>query len=351
MALPPGRSDWRKHLTVIGAIVINLIPTIFSDGAPSFGRMLGAAPLIVIIPAFGIATSLNYLKNRPHQLGQILIAGSLAFSGLINIYDYFLRYPKQPGLFDAFEVGLWSLTQSAVKASQTGPAYLVVGEGELYHPTVRLARELSNGDLRIFNGQHCFVYQEETGHLIVYATLPAWIPEILEKYPDASQSEILNDSTQARYASLLTVPTGNTNAVTNRPPLVTFGDSIDLSALELPGQTFTPGETVPISFRWRANRLIPAQYTSFVHLVGENQPFVTGVDGEPCDGWYPTSQWHPGELIETQLSLVLPTDLPPGRYELAVGWYVLATGERLPITAPENQRELDRAFVTYILVK
>jgi hypothetical protein len=50
------------------------------------------------------------------------------------------------------------------------------------------------------------------------------------------------------------------------------------------------------------------------------------------------------------VTLTLPADLAPGRYDLLVGMYELASGQRLPITQPD-QREPDRAWAETVTVR
>jgi hypothetical protein len=57
--------------------------------------------------------------------------------------------------------------------------------------------------------------------------------------------------------------------------------------------------------------------------------YVTGFDGPPVQGDYPTSLWAPGEIIVDTHALSLNT-LPGGEYYLLAGLYNPATGERLP---------------------
>jgi hypothetical protein len=79
------------------------------------------------------------------------------------------------------------------------------------------------------------------------------------------------------------------------------------------------------------------RYTVFLHLLGSEHP-DTGAplwvqdDSEPCRGFYPTTSWHEGEILVDRLELVIPPDAPPGQYDLAMGFYYVWTGERLPIT-------------------
>lgn len=50
-----------------------------------------------------------------------------------------------------------------------------------------------------------------------------------------------------------------------------------------------------------------------------------------------------GEIIEHEVILSVPPDLAPGEYEIAVGLYDTATGQRLPVEQA-NAREPDRAL-------
>ena len=50
----------------------------------------------------------------------------------------------------------------------------------------------------------------------------------------------------------------------------------------------------------------------------------------PLEGDYPTSVWAAGEVIVDPRAIVLPADVPPGRYRLLVGMYDLDTLARLP---------------------
>lgn len=304
----------------------------------------------MVIPKLGIVAALEWSRGRPWTL--ILMAGSMMVSAGLNLYDCFARYPRQPGLFDAFEAGLWTLNQAAAKASQTGVAYLVLDEPGLQHPTTRLTRELAPGDLRVVNGGACIAHPAKTTAETLFATMPQWIPEIRASYPQAAETNILHEPEVCQYAALLRVPAGQTAAVgaARAVGLAEFGGLFDLLAIETPEEAFAPGTVVPITLHWRAVASPAVRYTSFVHLTRPDVPLLAGVDVEPCQGWYPTNEWHPGEIAEYRLDLPLPPDLLPGKYELAVGMYDWITGARLPLSRGEG-REPDRAFVKTLIVK
>jgi 4-amino-4-deoxy-L-arabinose transferase-like glycosyltransferase len=91
-----------------------------------------------------------------------------------------------------------------------------------------------------------------------------------------------------------------------------------------------PGETLRFTLYWACNAPPNQSLNVFVHLVGEEGPPPAQGDGPPLGGDYPTDLWAAGEMIADGRVVLLPDDLPSGRYALLVGLYSLQTGERLP---------------------
>ena len=71
---------------------------------------------------------------------------------------------------------------------------------------------------------------------------------------------------------------------------------------------------------------------------------AAGQDSQPAGGRYPTGIWEPGEIGPDERSFATG-DLPPGIYQLEVGMYVVATGERLPVALPDGTLEPARRLV------
>jgi hypothetical protein len=72
-------------------------------------------------------------------------------------------------------------------------------------------------------------------------------------------------------------------------------------------------------------------YTVFVHLSDPSGYIVAQHDSQPAAGAYPTSAWTPGESLDEEVQVPLPTALPSGQYRLTVGLYDLKTMARLPV--------------------
>lgn len=349
-ALTRQREYWREHLAVLGALGVNVLTTALSDGAPGFGRSLGAAPMLMML--LGVGVSQAWAQLSPRRWAHVLIAASLCVSTGITTYDYFWRYPRQPGLFDSFEIGLATLTRAATEAAQTGGAgYLVLDRPGRAHPATRLAEAITPGRFRVVPADaDCVVYPARTAVPTVIAGPADRLAPYRALFPQAAQTDVLHEPEVYLYGTILRLAAGQSSAAGETPPLATFGDSFELLALETAAPDYRPGEAVALRLRWRAMAEMPARYTVFVHLADAANPFYAGADSEPCQAEYPTDRWQTGEIIEHELTLTLPANLAPGRYDLLAGLYDWTTGARLPVKQADAV-EPDRARAASLLIR
>jgi hypothetical protein len=125
----------------------------------------------------------------------------------------------------------------------------------------------------------------------------------------------------------------------NRVPLPTQPDTLVEAtldnAIELAGYTLQISRTsqpiLTVTLFWQPLTPLTADYTVFLHLRNSDGATVAQQDGLSLAGAYPTSRWQPGEMVIDPFTLVLPADLPAGRYTLWAGLYQLETLERLPV--------------------
>lgn len=104
-----------------------------------------------------------------------------------------------------------------------------------------------------------------------------------------------------------------------------FGDALRLTGYELSGgNTFSPGETVPVSLEWSLSRAVDADYTVALFLRRPDGFEVTQNDWLPYAGFGRTSEWLPNVTHWDNRALRLPPDSPPGDYQLWVVVYDFA---------------------------
>lgn len=101
-----------------------------------------------------------------------------------------------------------------------------------------------------------------------------------------------------------------------------FGDDIHLMGYSLDGGTFRAKGTVPVTLFWDTTHQPDEDYFVFLHVCQDcTIPPLASDDGPPLGGGVPTSIWKPGHPVHDERTIVLPDDIPPGRYTVLLGLY------------------------------
>lgn len=116
-----------------------------------------------------------------------------------------------------------------------------------------------------------------------------------------------------------------------------FGEAIALEGYDLSRADTEDGDMLAVTLHWRRHGPVAGDWTVFVHLQDEVGNLIAQDDAQPVRGDYPTSYWDLEEAVADEHLLVLPDDLPAGRYNLHVGLYTLGSEERLPVTGRESR--------------
>lgn len=106
----------------------------------------------------------------------------------------------------------------------------------------------------------------------------------------------------------------------------TFGEAIGLLGYDL-----AVDESLDLTLYWQSETAVDQSYDVFVHVVDAAGDIVAQADRPPVGGLAATDVWQPGDLVRDPLTIALPADLPPGRYEIRVGLYQRESGARLPV--------------------
>lgn len=314
---------------------VMLLPSVLSDAAPHFGRMLGATPALALLIALGTAQLSNFkfqVSNLKTEIVLVAIgAGALCFSALTMTRDYFVTWARDPGLFTAFDVGL---RQSAEYLAGLPREELIsFSPVDRDQPIFRFTFRDDVSRLKTFNGRRCTVYPVEPEHDFTHVAVVTEdknsLPALERIFPSGQIVNRFFDKGQ-RYAAAFRVK-AKTSARVSPAAQAIFDGRIALADLGLPPDaTVRAGDTLPITLTWQSRAPVDMNYTLFVHLAPlPGTPPIAQEDAQPCDNSYPTAWWSPGEVIEENRRIAVPTDSVPGRYVLTTGIYDLATGKRL----------------------
>lgn len=192
-----------------------------------------------------------------------------------------------------------------------------------------------------------------------------WQPGI--SYPDSWTLDLPDDLAPGRYrleAGFYDLDTGDRLAVTEGPGRLP-GDTLVLDYVTVPGpgelepptvsldvefganmrllgvspdlaeQPVRPASNLDLTLHWQALAPTDEAYTLFVHVTGADGTPLSQYDGQPQGGFYPTAFWDPGERLVERVTLEIPAGTAPGTYQVLAGFYLLATGDRLPATGAD----------------
>lgn len=151
---------------------------------------------------------------------------------------------------------------------------------------------------------------------------PRWTPAALAAL--RSNYEILHRDALFvhRPRSLLRAP--------GTPRELLFGQQLRLVETAVSATSTRAGGTVRLMVRWVLTGPATTDYMLFVHLIDATGQVRAQIDVPPAAR--PTRAWKIGERLEIEYPLTLPDDTPAGRYQLMIGLYDPANGQRLPAT-------------------
>jgi hypothetical protein len=117
---------------------------------------------------------------------------------------------------------------------------------------------------------------------------------------------------------------------------VNLEDQAKLLGYSLDAETYRPGETVHLTLYWLGLQEMAQNYKVFVHLTDQGSTTMWAQhDGDPVEGFTPTTRWLPGEMVVDPHALYIPAEAPPGTYKLFTGMYEWETVRNLTILTPE----------------
>jgi hypothetical protein len=129
------------------------------------------------------------------------------------------------------------------------------------------------------------------------------------------------------------------------PPLISdinWDNKIYLSGYDI---FYPEQDSLAVTLYWGALDRMDISYSTFLHLIDPSSgEILSQADAIPRGWTYPTNWWEQSEWVEDTVVLSL-ADVPPGDYELLIGWYNSETGERLSANSATGEEFPDGAVL------
>ena len=131
---------------------------------------------------------------------------------------------------------------------------------------------------------------------------------------------------------------------------INFDHRVLLLAATIDRDVLKPGESIRVHATWQGIASWDNDYTVFVHLLGPDGRVHGQVDQWPVQGTLPTRNWQFGQVVDDSYMVTLPPDAPSGKYQIEVGWYLLATLRRLPVLDSSGRPSDDHVIIGEFVV-
>lgn len=349
------RSTLARELLVWEAIMV--LPSLLTSDAPNFQRMIGvAAPAACLIAIGWLLTAQWILALRFASMIRLLAFGVLGFGVLASpfyqSYILLVRYPQQSILPVSYLNAPVKEGRELVARAQNGERVFVSRhpeDAEAQNDIIAFEFLFPGTPIERLDFRQCLPLSSNrntrTNYLVLTDRDQRSVPILYNAYPESTL-------TAAYYwqdsGTWIQVPPHTPAPMPPRVAHARFDPGLTLIGYEWSGESVQAGQSLFLTLWWRADTDLATDYTSFVHLGGDQ--VVAQRDGQPCQGLFPTSHWRKGDLIRDSFAITLPANITPGRYPLAVGWYTFPDFVRQPLLEADHALQDNRAIIASITV-
>lgn len=356
---------------VLPARYLSWFPPIRAVGRPDF-FVLGVLLPVAMLSAFGFDRSLSALEGRRRVQILFMLALPLLllveywsgeFPGVsINVNPFFEQIAEEQDNFAIIQLPMGRYNAKGYLFLQTihqkpiieGLSARTPVEAYQYIRKNPLLLNWSSGeslDCGTLTQEQILsaldqLLQDDFRYIIIHHTKPEIPAQFANYFPLAPiyqdsrltvfrVADLLHQSPcQAIYKRVFDIPSPKVSTS------ILWDQKIRLLGYDLPD--VDPGaEMLPITVYWQANEDMENSFVAYFHLIDkETGDIVTQADVIPRGWSYPTSWWKKGEVVEDTIQIPIE-GVPPGSYELRIGWYDEETGLRLTAESDHVQPNSD----------
>jgi hypothetical protein len=354
------------YLLILSGLGMLAAPCLLTNEVPHFHRMLGMTAPIALLCAIGLdwlwqTTSIHppqsatqmtndatryrlhgtylYPGKRLRQQGGRWLAGALLVLGaVVSARDYFVRWATLPELYYDFNVPSWEIGQQLAAYPTDVPTYLTPRHSAFNTVFFPLLIQGRTEPTR-FDGNYILPFRAgQSTQPEIYAVVEADDPRtggwLAEFFPSIQLRQTFTSPWGSVYARLYERPAGTSaQRAPQYPRFIPFGDGITLVGYELRPTQAIPGQSLVVQAHWQTSAEPSNNWHILLTLTRQaangQVEVVANHDNRPGESSLYTSNWQAGWRLVDEYELMLPAELSPGEYELALLLH-RRSGEQLP---------------------
>lgn len=320
-------------------LLIGIAPAFVSLPAASFSHTLAAQPIVYILTSFGVievASLIGKLIERGRDraterispllsLSISLSVGLVAIGGWLTIRDYFGTWAHDEFVRFQYHAPTRDIAHWLDQNPDVTNVAIGTHPNELVLDPLALRLDLAREDVkaRWFNPDQAFVIPQR-GPVIISSMQPigAEIRRTLARAVELQQLGL----EQVRLPVFDVYQVIGTNL--DLWPKAVFSDTLALILSGPHKVVIRAGDRFPWGTVWHVIKPAPNfPLKSFVHVLDLQNQYITGEDRFDVD----VPSLLTGDVVYQLHQVVLPADLPVGRYFVEIGWYEPGSGKRLQL--------------------
>jgi 4-amino-4-deoxy-L-arabinose transferase-like glycosyltransferase len=349
---------WRRpaNTLLLGWCALGLLPSLVTGPTAGTTRSIAALPAVCMLAAVGFSTLARRLpKRRPGlgpRLAPLVLAAWLALTAYGSWRDYFWRWGQSPDVRAAYQhtvIEMLALLQDLPPGRPT--VISTVYPGPVHDPSIaRVLLPAGTYDLRWVDARYALILPSgQSGRLLLPSSTPLH-PAFVDLVRAQERFELRPTDLDPFFTLnglLQWVPqAGGANFGG-----ANFGDALRLLEARWLQEDLRPGDTGELLTVWlvldpalvgpKAAPHYETDVAFFTHVLDESGDILAQRDALDAPSW----AWLEGDIILQVHPLPLPSEAPPGLYQVIVGVYDRESGRRLSVRDEAGRVSGTRAFV------
>ena len=312
-----------------------LVPSVLSAVAPSSVRDIMALVTVFTLPSLAVTEAWDRLRARTRVAAAsrwALLLLPLVIVGLTSGRDYFLRWPQNDVTRFFYQSDLVAV---AHRLDDLDPDMPLTVAGLSVHsmdsPTLELAARRDVSTVRLCDTRESLLLPADNGATLFVPRIVPFDAALRERL--LGWGAVIEEETPAFVAYHLPADEDLRHYLTGLESTpISFGGQLTFLGYEWVERAATPGGNLVLLTYWRVEEPPPAPLKLFLHLTTPSGALVAQHDGLGS----PPHGWANGDLVVQRHTVQLPSDLPPGPYQLQVGVYDATSGVRLEVDGADH---------------
>ncbi len=327
-------------------LIIGLVPSMITGPEAMTTRIIGAQPILYIIPAIAL-NKLLVIGNWRYAIRNTLYAFVSIFFvalGVINAKDYF-TWGNSPDVRAAYQ----STTIAMVKSLDSPSVISTIYPSAVHDPYI--AELITTQETRWVDGRTAILIPNRSTFKLLVPSSTSLHPSFA-KYAQPIRTEQLRSSDLDPSFTIYSITNYQLPTTNLQSPISNFNDALELMDAHWSAPSYTPNDVAELLTVWRVidpknlGPLHPPAFKTdlniFTHIIKDGEIYLQR-DALDAPSW----DWQTGDVVLQIHQIAIPNDAAKGEYKVRVGIYDRTNSERLMIKVSGE----DAAMVSQLVIR